>query len=181
MDKRYVRTSKFLSLVLRHKPQAIELVLDNEGWVAVDDLIRACHNAGREISLDELHYVVEYNDKKRFVIRNGRIRANQGHSIDISLGLEESIPPKRLYHGTSERAIERIREYGLMKMNRQHVHLSLDAKTAKIVGKRHGRPIVLRIAALAMHCDGHKFYLAENQVWLTDYVPWRYIQEDEQG
>ncbi len=177
MNKRLVKTSKFLSLVLRHKPESIGVQLDAEGWVPVDELLDACKRAGKPLTLEYLHNIVEQNDKKRFVIRKGKIRANQGHSLQINLNLKAKTPPDILFHGTASKFIPLIRNEGLRKMNRQHVHLSIDIRTARKVGIRHGNPIVLQIDARSMQNYGYEFYLSENHVWLTDTVPWEYITE----
>ncbi len=179
MQRRLIKTSKFLSFVLRHKPEAIGISLDEEGWVSIRELLKACASSGRPITLDELNAVVEDNDKQRFVIRGSRIRANQGHSIPIKLGLEPREPPNLLFHGTTKRLMPSIREFGLMKMKRQHVHLSPDEQTAIKVGRRHGKPVVLLIDSSAMHSSGLPFYLSDNGVWLTDAVPWQYIREPD--
>lgn len=177
MNKHLTRTSKFLSLVLRHKPETIGVTLDEEGWIRVDELLEACQRNGRTITVEELATVVETNDKKRFVMREGRIRANQGHSIEVNLRLESCEPPALLYHGTSLRFMDSIRDKGLLKMNRQHVHLSADTDTALNVGARHGKPIVLLVHAARMHVAGHEFFLSENGVWLTRHVPQSYLEE----
>ncbi|MEO0948541.1 MAG: RNA 2'-phosphotransferase, partial [Cyanobacteria bacterium J06641_5] len=128
------------------------------------------------IEQQELLEVVATSDKKRFALQNGRIRANQGHSLAVELRLKVKEPPEYLYHGTAERFLESIRDSGLMKMARHHVHLSADVETARKVGQRHGRPVVLVVAALQMDADGYQFYLSENGVWLVDSVPWRYLE-----
>jgi putative RNA 2'-phosphotransferase len=174
-----VRLSKFLSLVLRHKPEEIGLTLDNGGWASVSDLLRACDAHGFSISLEELKAVVANNDKKRFSFSEDAtlIRANQGHSIDIELGYRPTEPPATLYHGTAERFLNSIMERGLNKGKRRHVHLSKDVATALKVGQRHGKPAALRISSGQMHQEGHEFYLSENGIWLTDHVPPRFIEE----
>ena len=172
-----VKVSRFISLVLRHKPEAIGVTLDEEGWIGVDELLKALGRNGRSVTREELLDLVDQDDKRRFVIRDGRIRANQGHSIDVQLGLEPVQPPDRLYHGTTERFMDSIRSKGLMKMKRQHVHLSSDDETARRVGARYGRPVILRISAAAMHAAEHVFFLSENDVWLTDAVPYEYLEE----
>ncbi len=171
-----VRLSKFLSLVLRHKPGKIGIELDEQGWVDIDVLLEAVRRHGRKIDRAALDAVVENNDKKRFVIRDGRIRANQGHSLEIDLALAPVEPPALLYHGTAEHHLEGIRERGLVKMNRQHVHLSADVGTAEKVGSRHGKAVVLLVDAARMAADGHSFFLSDNGVWLTDHVPWAYLE-----
>lgn len=175
MDKRLIKTSKFLSFVLRHKPERIGIILDGAGWVGVDELLDACKRHEKPISHEELLAVVDQNDKKRFVIRDGRIRANQGHSIDVQLSLKPTKPPEYLYHGTADRFVESITTNGLLKMKRQHVHLSWDKETARRVGMRHGHPVIIRIRALNMHSAGYEFFLSENGVWLTNSVPSQYL------
>lgn len=178
MDASLVRTSKFLSLVLRHKPQAIGISLDNAGWVAIADLLDAANAAGTKLDFDLLLRVVHENDKQRFTISpdGESIRANQGHSIDVDLGLTPSMPPEVLYHGTVARFLDGIQAKGLLPGNRQHVHLSADRRTAESVGKRRGEPIVLRIDAQRMADDSIPFYLSENGVWLTANVSIEYIE-----
>ena len=179
MTKDIVATSKFLSLVLRHRPDVIGITLDAGGWVPVEDLLAACAQHGRAISREQLNVVVRTNDKQRFAFSadGSRIRANQGHSLPIDLGLVSVEPPELLYHGTVPRFLESIRQEGLTKGNRHHVHLSPDVETATKVGQRRGRPVVLVIEAGRMFRDGHKFYQSENGVWLTDAVPPGYIRE----
>jgi putative RNA 2'-phosphotransferase len=178
MNKRHVRISKFLSLVLRHRPQKIGLSLDGAGWVPVADLLEACRRHGFILCLDELQAVVTQNDKARFSfsVDGGLIRANQGHSIPVQLGYEPAEPPEYLFHGTAARFLAAIREQGLVKRQRHHVHLSSDEATARQVGRRHGRPVILRVHSGAMHQDGHLFYLSENGVWLVEAVPQRYLE-----
>lgn len=167
--------SKFLSLVLRHEPQRISIVLDEEGWAAIDAVLSGAASAGVRFSRDELEWVVAENDKQRFSIDGDRIRANQGHSVAVDLGLPPVIPPDLLYHGTVERFSESIRRTGLAKGKRQHVHLSADIATATKVGERRGKPIVLVVQSGAMHSAGHQFFISANGVWLTDHVPAGYL------
>ena len=177
MEKQLVRISKFLSLVLRHEPEAIGLSLDEAGWAGVEELIAAANHAGTQLSRDMLCQVVEQCEKKRFTFSQDalRIRANYGHSIPIVLGLEPTAPPTLLYHGTAARFLESIKTDGLLPRGRNYVHLSPDIDTATAVGRRHGRPVVLNILAQDMHEDSFAFYLSESLVWLTDRVPPRYI------
>lgn len=169
--------SKFLSLILRHKPETIDLELDENGWADVKELMMKMAQHQCVFTKDELEEVVATNDKKRFAFNetHTRIRASQGHSLSVDLSLKESEPPEFLYHGTAERFLEVIKQEGLMKMSRQHVHLSSDKETATKVGGRHGKPVVLRVNSGLMHKDGIPFYLSENNVWLTDAVPVQYI------
>jgi len=171
------KTSKFLSYVLRHHPELINLNLDENGWANVDELITKSKNDSQGFTFEELDEIVETNDKKRFIFNEDktRIRANQGHSVDINLALIPQQPPEFLYHGTAQRNIESILEKGIEKRNRQHVHLSQDIETATKVGMRHGKPIILTINTEKMFDDGIEFYLSENNVWLTDFVDATYI------
>jgi putative RNA 2'-phosphotransferase len=178
MNPDLVRLSKFLSLVLRHEPERIGISLDPEGWVAVEDLLAAAARAGKPISREQLDLVVATNDMKRFAFSPDgvRIRASQGHSVEVDLGLPPVVPPERLFHGTATRFLDAIRADGLRPQSRQHVHLSPDEETAVKVGQRHGKPVVLVVLAGAMHQDGNVFYRSENGVWLTAAVPVRYLE-----
>lgn len=171
------RESKFLSLVLRHKPDEIGLQLDKHGWVRVDELLRKLKKANRKLSRGELMQLVENNDKKRFTLSEDglRIRAAQGHSVNVDLGLEPRCPPDELYHGTASANLDAIFSDGLNPGRRHQVHLSLDPDTAERVGQRHGKPVVLRVEAQRMLEDGFLFYCADNGVWLTDKVPAVYL------
>ncbi|UYZ58364.1 RNA 2'-phosphotransferase [Hymenobacter latericus] len=171
------RLSKFLSLVLRHQPQLIGLRLDDAGWADVAELLERLQQHGRGVSRATLQAVVDHNDKQRFAFSpdGQRIRANQGHSVAIELGYQPQMPPALLYHGTAERNLASIREHGLLRQKRHHVHLSADVATARSVGQRYGRPVVLAIAARQMHDLGHPFYQSGNGVWLTDSVPPQFI------
>jgi putative RNA 2'-phosphotransferase len=173
MDRRMVTVSKYLAKHLRHAPDALGLTLQPSGWVSVDDLLAASQSAGFTITYDELIECVETNDKKRFSFDDtgDLIRANQGHSIEVDLQLEEMEPPDVLYHGTVERFLASIMAEGLKKGNRHHVHLSKDTETARKVGARRGKPIILQVEAGKMHSGGLKFYLSANGVWLTESVP----------
>lgn len=174
-----VSTSKFLSLVLRHRPEVVGMQLDPEGWLAIDELIENANRRGKELSLELLHEVVASCEKKRFALSEDglRIRANQGHSVpDIELNLEPVVPPTLLYHGTVAKFLGSIRKQGLLKRSRNHVHLSADVETAEKVGARRGEPVILIIQAATMHEAGHAFYLAANGVWLTDSVPASFIE-----
>lgn len=172
-----VKVSKFLSLVLRHDPKSFGLSLDEAGWANVEDVIRAANRAGRSLDLKLLQRVVHENDKQRFAFSSdgNQIRANQGHSIDVNLGLQPVDPPALLYHGTVAKFLDSIKSKGLVPGNRQFVHLSSDIETATIVGKRRGQPVILEVEAARMSLDSHEFYLSENQVWLVANVPADYI------
>jgi putative RNA 2'-phosphotransferase len=172
------RISKFLSLILRHQPETIQLKLDENGWADVSELITKAK--GRmHFSFEDLEEVVETNNKKRFAFNEDKtmIRASQGHSIDIDLALKAVQPPDFLYHGTADSNISSIFEKGIEKRNRQHVHLSADKETATKVGMRHGKPIILTIRTKEMFDNGIPFYLSANGVWLTDFVDAKYISK----
>ncbi len=177
-EKEMVHISKFLSLVLRHQPGKIGIALDENGWARVATLIQQANKNGVQLSREILEEVVETNNKKRFAFNadKTKIRASQGHSMAVDLNYTPQKPPAMLYHGTSERALKSIMANGLQKQNRQHVHLSTDIITARNVGQRHGKPVVLRVDAEAMAQNGYLFYLSENQVWLTEQVPTEYLQ-----
>lgn len=178
IDKeRTKRISKYLSLVLRHDPAAAGVTLDVEGWVGVDELLAAAARHDFHFTFAELEEVVRTSDKQRFALDAGekRIRANQGHSVSVELGLTPEAPPAVLYHGTSERFLESIMATGLEKRSRQHVHLSPDVATATRVGSRRGKPIILKIDAANMHSAGFTFFRSANGVWLTEQVPPEYI------
>ncbi|UFH33966.1 RNA 2'-phosphotransferase [Chryseobacterium sp. C-71] len=172
------KIKQFLSYVLRHHPELIDLTLDENGWANVDELItKSKRDSYQGFTFEELDEIVETNDKKRFIFNEDktRIRASQGHSIDINLDLIPQQPPAFLYHGTAQNNVESILEKGIEKRNRQHVHLSIDKETATNVGMRHGKPIILTISTGKMFEDGIEFYLSENEVWLTDFVEAKYI------
>jgi putative RNA 2'-phosphotransferase len=177
MQPRAVKISKYLSKYLRHAPHELGLTLQPGGWVPVDDLLAAAEKNGFPITYDDLVECVETNDKQRFAfdMSGEMIRANQGHSIDVDLQLEEREPPEFLYHGTVERFLPSIMEEGLIRGKRHHVHLSKDVETARKVGARRGKPVILHVDAGRMHRDGHKFLLSANGVWLTDAVPPGYV------
>jgi putative RNA 2'-phosphotransferase len=171
--------SRALAHVLRHRPQSIGVELDPGGWVRVDVLLAAFAAHGRPMSRGLLDRVVAGTDKRRFELAGDRIRAAQGHSVPVDLDLEPLPPPDVLYHGTVERFLPRIREQGLDRGRRHHVHLSPDVATAVTVGRRReGRTVVLRIDADGMHRDGYAFYRSANGVWLTDRVPPQWIVEE---
>ena len=178
-EKNKKTISKFLSLVLRHQPQEIGLNLDANGWANVDELIQKCAIKNIKFNFEDLKEVVATNEKQRFIFNEdkSKIRANQGHSIEIDLALEPIMPPKFLYHGTAEKNVTSILENGINKMNRQHVHLSQEKATAINVGSRHGKPVVLIIQSGIMYEAGLVFYKSENNVWLTDFVDKKYISK----
>jgi putative RNA 2'-phosphotransferase len=172
-----VKVSKFLSLILRHQPEAIGITLDENGWAEIDVLIDLANKKGKRLNRAMLDRIVSDNDKQRFAISEDgrRIRASQGHSVEIDLALPASEPPALLFHGTASRFIESIRAGGLHSGNRQHVHLSLDIQTATKVGQRHGKPVILVVRSQDMSKAGHQFFLSANGVWLTERVPIEFI------
>ncbi len=174
MDKKFLKTSKRLSKVLRHAPESISITLDKNGWTETESLIKGL---GNDVTMKDIEYVVANNNKKRFEFSadKTKIRACQGHSINIDLNLKPVVPPDVLYHGTAENTVEYIKRDGIIKMNRNHVHLSSDYDTAHNVGQRHGRPSILYIDAEKMHSHGIEFFQSANHVWLTDFVPKEYI------
>lgn len=177
MSRKSEQTSKFLSLILRHHPESIGLTLDSEGWADLDQLIRLANAKGKGLSRAAVLDVVATNDKQRFAIDAGgtRIRASQGHSVQVDLKLEPQTPPGVLYHGTATRFLDAIRSEGLKPGSRQHVHLSATLDTATSVGTRHGKPAVLLVRAADMHHNGFTFYRSANGVWLTEQVPVLYL------
>ena len=179
-EKQITHISKFLSLVLRHKPETIGIQLDQNGWTDVDELIDKANMYGIKFDRTLLNYVVETNSKKRFSFNEtlDKIRASQGHSIDIDLGYKPQKPPEILYHGTGKQFVQSILEKGIEKRSRQHVHLSSDIETAIKVGQRHGKPFVFTILAEQMCNDNFEFFISENGVWLTDNVPTKYLDRN---
>ena len=179
MDRNLISLSKFVSLVLRHEPERIGLTLDAQGWASVNELLDAASRHGTVLTREKLERIVAENEKQRFAFSDDglRIRARQGHSLDVDLELVAKIPPDTLFHGTATRFLESIRATGLESRSRQHVHLSRDEATAVQVGQRHGKPVVLKVRAGQMHAAGHEFYLSENQVWLTARVPPEFLDE----
>ncbi|HFA48947.1 MAG TPA: RNA 2'-phosphotransferase [Bacteroidetes bacterium] len=177
--KHHKKLSKFLSLVLRHKPETIGIELDENGWTDIDGLISKIKKYGKPIDTETLELIVKTSDKQRFAINKdgNKIRANQGHSVKIELGYKPKCPPEILYHGTGNKYVESILKTGLVKRNRHHVHLSTNMETAISVGKRHGKPVVFEVLAKKMHGDGFEFFLSENGVWLTDMVPVTYLRK----
>lgn len=177
-NKRLVTVSKFMSKYLRHEPEALGLNLEAGGWVLIDDLLNGAGKQGFPITTEELLLVVAENDKQRFSLdeTQTKIRANQGHSTSVDLQLNDVAPPPTLYHGTVRPFLDAILVEGLKKMNRHDVHLSKDIETAVKVGQRRGKPVVLVVDAAKMAFDGYKFRVSENGVWLTDYVPAKYLR-----
>lgn len=174
MDSRELTsTSRFLSLVLRHKPETIGVTLDASGWVSVEALLQGMAAQRRILTRQQLEFVVEKNDKQRFEFDAERrmIRASQGHSVAVELGYQPAVPPAILYHGTVERFLDSINRSGLLKGERHHVHLHDDISVARQVGQRRGRPVILRVDARAMADSGIEFFQSANGVWLVDTVP----------
>ncbi|MDI2113907.1 RNA 2'-phosphotransferase [Commensalibacter nepenthis] len=169
--------SKMLSLVLRHAPEHIGIILDQNGWTDIKQLISKAKKAGYKLSLDDLLETVQTNDKQRFTISEDgqKIRAAQGHSIDIDLALQSIEPPDVLFHGTASANLNSIFEQGIHSAKRQYVHLSSNEETALKVGNRHGKAIVLKINTGQMFKEGFKFFKADNGVWLTDHILPKYI------
>jgi putative RNA 2'-phosphotransferase len=178
MSANDTKTSKFLSLVLRHQPEQIGLTLDANGWALVSDLIERSKCASVYLTADGISEIVRASDKQRFALSDDgtKIRANQGHSLKVDRALEPKEPPEFLFHGTAGRFLEAIDLQGLKPMSRQHVHLSADEATARKVGQRHGKPVVLRIKSGEMHRAGRAFYLSANGVWLTDRVDTEFLE-----
>ena len=174
-DKQMVKISKFMSLVLRHKPDVAGLTLDENGWVKVSELVKSLKSRGCKVNLGDIEYIVENNDKKRFQIVGDKIRASQGHSVDVNLELAPVEPPNLLYHGTATHNVVSIYKNGINSGTRQYVHLSVDKETACKVGSRHGTPYVFIIDSCKMYKDGVDLYVSENGVWLTKFVDVKYI------
>ncbi|MEP6467845.1 MAG: RNA 2'-phosphotransferase [Parafilimonas sp.] len=178
-EKETTRLSKLLSYILRHKPEEYGIVLDENGYTNADELINKLNAHNENISLAILQHIVDTNSKKRFAFNDdlSKIRASQGHSVDVELGYTEEQPPAILYHGTVEKFLLSILKDGLQKMQRHHVHLSADKTTATKVAERRGKPIILEIKSGEMFSAGYKFYLSDNGVWLIDHVPVNFITQ----
>ncbi|MFF7991891.1 RNA 2'-phosphotransferase [Kitasatospora xanthocidica] len=176
-EKRLVKTSRMLSRILRHEPERVGVTLDRAGWVRIDVLLAALAAKGNRLTRAELDHVVATNNKLRFGYSPDglSIRANQGHTVAVDLGLAVAVPPHVLYHGTADRHLAAIFREGLRPMARRDVHLSADTETATRVGARHGRPVVLTVNAAAMAAAGHEFRVSDNGVWLTDAVPPQFL------
>ncbi len=178
MDKNTeTKLSKYISLLLRHKPETIGLNLDENGWANSDEMIEKSAKNGINFSKEDLVLIVKNCKKQRFTFNQDetKIRANQGHSIPVNLELKDLKPPDTLYHGTAEQNLESIFKNGIDKRKRNHVHLSNNIETATKVGLRHGKVIVLKINTKQMFCDGCHFYLSKNNVWLCDFIDVKYI------
>jgi putative RNA 2'-phosphotransferase len=170
-------TSKYMSLILRHKPETIDISLDEHGWADTEELIAGIAR-DREFNMEMLEKIVRTDEKQRYSFNEDKtlIRANQGHSIPVDVELEEKIPPEILWHGTGEQYVDSINREGLIRKSRLYVHLSKDRETAKKVGSRHGRPMTYQVMAGQMYADGYKFYQSVNGVWLTEHVPPEYLK-----
>ena len=170
--------SKFISLILRHKPETIGISLDEHGWANVDELLAGIQKSF-DITPEMLDEIVRTDSKQRYAFNEDKslIRANQGHSIPVDVELEEKEPPEFLWHGTGKKYVNSIDKQGLIPKSRLYVHLSVDDETAKKVGKRHGEPILYHVKAKQMYNDGYKFYLSVNGVWLTAEVPLKYLEK----
>lgn len=177
MDHDLIKLSKFISRVLRHRPQAIHLTMDAQGWVSVKELLQNANRQGIPLTQENLQQIVEQNDKRRYALSEDgmRIRASQGHTISVDLGLTSQTSPAKLFHGTAQQFLDSIRQKGLIPGKRNHVHLSKDVETALNVGRRHGQAVVLTVKAEEMAQAGYAFYLSENGVWLTEVVPVMYL------
>lgn len=177
----YEKLSKYISMILRHKPEAAGIQLDSNGWAKVDELLTGINHTGRNITMEILEEIVASDHKQRYSFNEDKtmIRANQGHSISVDIEMQEQTPPSVLYHGTAERFLDRIMVQGLKPMGRMYVHLSWDIESAMNVGKRHGKPVVLKVDARKMTEDGMKFYLSENGVWNTIMVPADYLEVEK--
>lgn len=180
MKQDLTKLSRFLSLILRHSPQTIGITIEKNGaWVNVNELINGINKDGKfHIDMKILEEIVKTDNKQRYSFNEDKtkIRANQGHSIDIDMGFKETVPPEILYHGTAERFAESILADGLKKMGRQYVHLSKDTETASKVGARHGKLYIFKVLSGEMYRQGYKFYCSDNGVWLTDYVPTNFLE-----
>ena len=173
-----VHMGKFLALILRHSPETIGMKLDPNGWADVSELLEKCKKHGKNLDFETLKKIVDTDNKKRYSFNEdfSKIRASQGHSVDVDLGYTPKEPPEILYHGTGDKSVESIQRTGLEKRGRNHVHLSKDIGTAAMVGKRHGSPAIFEVASGQMYKDGFKFFLSDNSVWLTEEVPSKYLK-----
>lgn len=172
----FTRTSRYISLVLRHKPEAAGITLDEHGWADVGELITGV-NRTHPLTMELLEEIVRTDEKQRYSFNEDRtlIRANQGHSIPVDVELERLEPPEVLYHGTGKKYVPSIDRQGLLPKSRLYVHLSADEDTAMKVGRRHGEPVIYTVQAGKMSTDGYAFFKSANGVWLTKEVPARYL------
>ena len=170
-------TSRFISLILRHKPEVIGITLDEHGWASVDELIAGVSRT-RDFNMALLEEIVRSDEKMRYSFNNNKtkIRANQGHSVPVDVELAERTPPPLLYHGTGEKYVDSIEKTGLIPKTRLYVHLSGEYETAKRVGARHGNPVIFKVDTARMAKGGYKFFVSSNGVWLTKSVPSEYLE-----
>ncbi|MBR4556243.1 MAG: RNA 2'-phosphotransferase [Clostridiales bacterium] len=175
---KYKETSKFISLILRHKPEAIGITLDEHGWANVDELLEGVSRT-HPLDMAALELIVAEDEKQRYSFNEDKtlIRANQGHSIPVDVELDEKEPPEVLYHGTGEKYVSSIDRQGLIPKSRLYVHLSRDEETAVKVGTRHGKPVIYKVKSGEMYRDGYKFFCSANGVWLTKEVPVKYLSK----
>lgn len=173
------RASKYIALLLRHHPEAAGLHLDSHGWADVESLIAGVARKFPGFRKEDLEKIVQTDSKQRYAFSDDKrhIRANQGHSLSVDVGLKKAVPPEMLYHGTAVKSKAAIEKEGLRAQGRLYIHLSRDAATAKTVGARHGRPIVYSIDTVKMTADGYEFFLSANGVWLTEVVPPKYLHK----
>ena len=179
-DKQLTGTSRFISLILRHKPETIGITLDEHGWADVKELIDGINrSSGHTLDMELLEEIVRTDEKQRYSFNEDHtlIRANQGHSIPVDVELQEMTPPDTLWHGTGEKYVSSIDAQGLIPKSRLYVHLSSDMDTARTVGSRHGKPVIYEIDCRAMARDGYRFFLSANHVWLTKEVPAQYMKK----
>lgn len=171
-------TSKFLSLILRHKPEVAGITLNEHGWADVEELITGVQKT-RPFDRETLERIVAADEKQRYSFNKDHtlIRANQGHSIPVDVELPVMEPPEILFHGTGEKYAASIDVQGLLPKGRLYVHLSGDMETARKVGARHGKPVVYQVQSKQMTRDGFIFYLSVNGVWLTKTVLPQYLQK----
>lgn len=177
-NKDLIKISCYISMLLRHKPEAAGLALDEHGWAAVEELIKGVSEHKAPLTMKELEFIVDSDDKGRYSFNEDKtlIRANQGHSVLVDVELEEVAPPDVMWHGTAEKYVESIEYIGLIPKSRLYVHLSADHETAVTVGSRHGLPVAYKVNAAEMCKDGHKFFLSKNGVWLTKEVSVKYLE-----
>ena len=177
--KKIKSTGQYIAKIIRHNPDLVGISLDENGWASVDELIEGINSGDRYIDFELLQEIVRTDKKQRFSFNEdkSKVRAVQGHSIDVDLELKAIAPPKFLYHGTAVKYLESIKQSGIEKRTRNYVHLSRNEEIAKDVGARHGVPVILKIDAEKMNREGYEFFMAENGVYLTDYVPYKYVVE----
>lgn len=177
MDK--TNLSKFIALILRHKPDTVGITLDEHGWASVSELISGINACGNEIDMQTLEEIVAEDEKQRYSFNSDKtkIRANQGHSVNVDVELKKAVPPETLFHGTGEKFVSSIKSEGLKPKSRLYVHLSKDRETAVKVGSRHGKLDVFEVNSGEMSRCGFEFFLSENDVWLTKIVPAEYLRE----